>query len=75
VRASFSEDVRIGSTRLVRPFNVLGWPALAMPCGFSDAGLPIGLQLVAAPGEEETLFRAGAALEDSLGLTSRKPPA
>ena len=33
------EDVRIGSTRLVRPFNVLGWPALAMPCGFStEAG-------------------------------------
>ena len=50
------EDVRIGSTRLLRPFNVLGWPALAMPCGYSVEGLPIGLQLVAAPGEEETLF-------------------
>jgi aspartyl-tRNA(Asn)/glutamyl-tRNA(Gln) amidotransferase subunit A len=59
------EDVRIGSTRLVRPFNVLGWPALAMPCGFSKEGLPIGLQLVAAPGEEETLFRVGAAFEDA----------
>jgi aspartyl-tRNA(Asn)/glutamyl-tRNA(Gln) amidotransferase subunit A len=59
------EDVRIGSTRLVRPFNVLGWPALAMPCGFSEEGLPIGLQLVAAPGQEETLFRVGAALEDA----------
>jgi aspartyl-tRNA(Asn)/glutamyl-tRNA(Gln) amidotransferase subunit A len=59
------EDVRIGSTRLVRPFNVLGWPALAMPCGFSDEGMPIGLQLVAAPGEEETLFRVGAALEEA----------
>jgi aspartyl-tRNA(Asn)/glutamyl-tRNA(Gln) amidotransferase subunit A len=57
--------VRIGSTRLVRPFNVLGWPALAMPCGFSDEGMPIGLQLVAAPGEEETLFRVGAALEEA----------
>ena len=59
------EDVRIGSTRLVRPFNVLGWPALAMPCGFSEEGLPIGLQLVAAPGQEETLFRVGAAFEDA----------
>jgi aspartyl-tRNA(Asn)/glutamyl-tRNA(Gln) amidotransferase subunit A len=68
---SIEEDVRIGSTRLVRPFNVLGWPALAVPCGFSDAKLPIGLQLVAAPGREGTLFRAGAALEDSLGLELR----
>lgn len=68
------EDVRAGSTRLVRPFNVLGWPALAIPCGFSDAGLPIGLQLVAAPNQEETLFRAGAALEDALGLSESKIP-
>jgi len=68
------EDVRVGSTRLVRPFNVLGWPALAMPCGVSDAGLPIGLQLVAAPGEEETLFRAGAALEDALGISRSRAP-
>jgi aspartyl-tRNA(Asn)/glutamyl-tRNA(Gln) amidotransferase subunit A len=67
------EDVRIGSTRLVRPFNVLGWPALAMPCGFSDAGLPIGLQLIAAPGQEAIIFRAGAALEDSLGLAHTTP--
>ena len=59
------EDVRIGSTRLVRPFNVLGWPALAMPCGFSELGLPIGLQLVAAPGQEEMLFRVGSAFEDA----------
>jgi aspartyl-tRNA(Asn)/glutamyl-tRNA(Gln) amidotransferase subunit A len=66
------EDVRVGSTRLVRPFNVLGWPVLAMPCRYSDAGLPIGLQLVAAPDQEETLFRAGAALEDSLGLSQSK---
>jgi aspartyl-tRNA(Asn)/glutamyl-tRNA(Gln) amidotransferase subunit A len=74
VRADFVEDVRIGSTRLVRPFNVLGWPAMSMPCGFSDAGLPIGLQLAAAPGDEETLFLAGAALEDALGLAERRPP-
>jgi aspartyl-tRNA(Asn)/glutamyl-tRNA(Gln) amidotransferase subunit A len=62
------EDVRLASTRLTRPFNVLGWPALAMPCGFSAAGLPIGLQLVAPPDREDTLFRAGAALEDALNV-------
>ena len=69
------EDVRIASTRLTRPFNVLGWPALALPCGFSEGGLPIGAQLVAAPKHEDTLLRAGAALEDVLGLASRPPAA
>ena len=68
------EEVRAGTTRLVRPFNVLGWPALALPCGFSDTGLPIGAQLVAAPRAEDTLLRIGAALEDALALTSRRPP-
>jgi aspartyl-tRNA(Asn)/glutamyl-tRNA(Gln) amidotransferase subunit A len=71
--AGVEEDVRIGSTRLVRPFNVLGWPALAMPCGFSDEGLPIGLQLVAAPDQEDTLFRTATALEDSLDVVGRGP--
>jgi aspartyl-tRNA(Asn)/glutamyl-tRNA(Gln) amidotransferase subunit A len=74
VRAGdIEEDVRIASTRLTRPFNVLGWPALALPCGFSEAALPIGVQLVAAPKNEDTLLQAGAALEDALDLASRRP--
>jgi aspartyl-tRNA(Asn)/glutamyl-tRNA(Gln) amidotransferase subunit A len=56
-------DQRAEATRLTRPFNLLGWPALSLPCGVSPTGLPIGIQLVAAPGGEDTLFRAGAALE------------
>jgi aspartyl-tRNA(Asn)/glutamyl-tRNA(Gln) amidotransferase subunit A len=56
------EDIRLASTRLVRPFNVLGWPALAMPCGRSREGLPIGLQLVAPPGRDESLLSCGDAL-------------
>ncbi|HEY7336410.1 MAG TPA: amidase [Bryobacteraceae bacterium] len=63
-----TEDVRLASTRLTRPFNVLGWPALALPCGLSKAGLPIGLQLVAPPNREDTLIRVGAALEDALAV-------
>jgi aspartyl-tRNA(Asn)/glutamyl-tRNA(Gln) amidotransferase subunit A len=62
------EDVRLASTRLTRPFNVLGWPALALPCGISQSGLPIGLQLVAPPNREDTLFRVGSALEDALAV-------
>jgi len=70
---SLSEDVRSAATRLARPFNVLGWPALAVPCGFSSEGLPIGLQLVAPPRQEDTLLQAGAALEDALDVAGRQP--
>ena len=70
---SLDEDVRGAATRLARPFNVLGWPALAMPCGFSTEGLPIGLQLIAPPRQEDTLLQAAAALEDALGIVGRQP--
>ena len=70
---SFNEDVRTAATRLTRPFNVLGWPALALPCGFSDTGLPIGLQLVSPPQQEDSLLQAGAALEDAFAITGRRP--
>ena len=72
---SATEDVRIAATRLTRPFNILGWPALALPCGFSNAGMPIGLQLVAPPQQEDSLLQAGAALEDAFGIAGREPPA
>ena len=67
----FEEDVRLASTRLTRPFNVLGWPALSMPCGITSNRLPIGLQIVAPRNREDTLFRLGAALEDALALDLR----
>ena len=70
---SVVEDVRIAATRLARPFNVLGWPALAFPCGYSLAGLPIGLQIVGPPHQEDTLLQAGAALEDAFGIAKRRP--
>ncbi|MEO5923279.1 MAG: amidase [Bryobacteraceae bacterium] len=59
-------DRRPETTRLTRPFNLLGWPAISLPCGVSPAGLPIGVQLVAGPGREDVLFRAAGALEEGL---------
>lgn len=56
-------DTRILTTRCVRGFNVLGFPAFAMPCGETGEGLPIGLQLVARPFEENLLLTLGEALE------------
>ena len=69
------QDVRAVATRLVRPFDVLGLPALSMPCGLSSQGLPIGLQLVSAPFEESALLQLGAMLEDGgVGIPPALPP-
>lgn len=56
--------------------NLAGLPAMSMPCGFtSNEGrqLPIGLQLISGPLREDLLFRAGAALEEALGLAGWWP--
>ena len=58
------EDVRLATTRLVRSLNLLGLPALSMPCGLNAAGLPVGLQIIGPPFEEALILRVGAALED-----------
>lgn len=57
------EDVRLATTRLVRGINVLGLPALSMPCGLNGSGLPIGLQIIGPAFEEALILRVGAALE------------
>jgi len=56
------QDSRLANTRLVRGINVLGFPALAIPCGESG-GLPIGLQIVGRPLEENLLLAMGEGLE------------
>jgi len=61
-------DVRLAATRFVRPFNVLGWPALSAPCGSSSRGLPLGLQIVGKNFDEATILRVGAALEEVKGF-------
>jgi aspartyl-tRNA(Asn)/glutamyl-tRNA(Gln) amidotransferase subunit A len=68
-----TEDLRLATTRLVRAFNVLGWPALSMPCGFDSLGLPMGLQIVGKPFAEATLLRVAAALEDVTGFAKHAP--
>jgi len=67
------EDVRLATTRLMRAINVLGIPALSIPCGFTKAGLPIGLQILGAPRAEDTILRVGAAIEDATGVVGRRP--
>jgi amidase len=53
--------------------NVCGLPAMALPVMLSDAGLPVGVQLVGQPGGESTLIALGAQLEASLGWLGTSP--
>ena len=60
-------------TRFTAPFNLTGLPALSLPCGFTQAGLPAGLQLVARPWGEARLLQAAYTYETSSGWYLRKP--
>jgi aspartyl-tRNA(Asn)/glutamyl-tRNA(Gln) amidotransferase subunit A len=57
------EELRSGLLRLAGAFNTTGFPAISLPCGFSGNGLPIGLQLAAAPRRERLLLRVARAFE------------
>lgn len=52
------------------PASMAGVPALSLPAGLSADGLPLGLQLIARPFDEETLFSVGKALENAAGFTA-----
>ncbi|MFI0418692.1 amidase [Spongiactinospora sp. 9N601] len=53
--------------------SVTGLPALSVPCGFDDDGLPIGLQLIGRPETETTLYRLGAVVERAVRAHERRP--
>lgn len=53
--------------------NLAGLPAIALPCGFSTTGLPIGVQLIGRAFEEETVLRAAHAYEQATQWHLRKP--
>jgi len=54
-------------------FNITGQPAIMLPLGRSSEGLPVAVQLVAPYGDEATLFRLSAQLEQALPWLARKP--
>ncbi|MFW5924603.1 MAG: Asp-tRNA(Asn)/Glu-tRNA(Gln) amidotransferase subunit GatA [Myxococcota bacterium] len=55
------------------PPSLAGLPALGLPSGFTDGGLPVGLQLTAPAFEEGRLVRVGHAFEQEAGLIERRP--
>jgi aspartyl-tRNA(Asn)/glutamyl-tRNA(Gln) amidotransferase subunit A len=56
-----------------RPFNLLGLPAVSIPCGFTSKGLPIGMQIIGRPGDEATVFCLAHAYEQATDWHNRRP--
>jgi aspartyl-tRNA(Asn)/glutamyl-tRNA(Gln) amidotransferase subunit A len=58
---------------LTLPFNFSGHPALSAPCGFSDDGLPIGMQIVGKPFDEATILRVAHQYQQVTDWHTRLP--
>jgi aspartyl-tRNA(Asn)/glutamyl-tRNA(Gln) amidotransferase subunit A len=56
------------------PVNLAGIPGISVPCGFSSMGLPIGLQIIGKPFDEETVLRLAYAFEQQTDYHRHKPP-
>ena len=57
-----------------RIFNLASCPAMSVPCGFDDRGMPVGLQIGARPGAEETIFKVAHAYEQATAWHTMRPP-
>ena len=61
-------DLRWSVIRLTFPFNALGWPVLALPCGTAEHGLPASISVIGLPDADSHVLACGLALERSLSL-------
>jgi len=66
-------DYQNASIRNTSPFNVYGWPTISVPCGFTTNGLPIGLQISAAPGNDAVVLQVAHAYEQATDWHKRRP--
>lgn len=55
------------------PVNLAGLPAISIPCGFIESGLPVGLQLIGKPWDEENLFKVAVAYQNETAWHLKRP--
>ena len=60
--------------RHTRIFNFIGYPAITIPCGFTQDAMPVGLQITATPFNEAVIFRAARAYERATDWHTKRPP-
>jgi aspartyl-tRNA(Asn)/glutamyl-tRNA(Gln) amidotransferase subunit A len=65
--------VELATLRNTRPFNISGLPAISVPCGFTDAGLPVGLQIAGPLWGEAVVLRLAHAYEQATDWHKRHP--
>lgn len=70
-----TESVNSAYVRLCLAGNVTGYPAVSLPCGLDDEGLPLGLQVLAGPHQDRELLELVAVVEDHLAFDHRPPMA
>jgi Asp-tRNA(Asn)/Glu-tRNA(Gln) amidotransferase A subunit family amidase len=68
VAPPLGEGDRTTMTKFTSLFNLTGWPALALPAGMAEDGLPASVQLSARSGEDALVLAAAAVLERALSL-------
>jgi aspartyl-tRNA(Asn)/glutamyl-tRNA(Gln) amidotransferase subunit A len=71
----FNPRVLYALSRFTRFVNYLGLPALAVPAGFDDGGMPVGLQLIGRPGSEAALLQVAVRLQERTDWHDRVPSA
>jgi aspartyl-tRNA(Asn)/glutamyl-tRNA(Gln) amidotransferase subunit A len=73
IDAGVEEDMLSAIMQYTGVPSLTGLPSLAVPCGFDDDGLPIGMQVIGRPFDEVTLFRVGAAFQSVTDFHRRSP--
>jgi aspartyl-tRNA(Asn)/glutamyl-tRNA(Gln) amidotransferase subunit A len=67
-----ADDI-LPAVRNTSPFDVNGWPAISLPCGFTSQGLPMGLQIIGPNGGEPVIFQLAHAYEQATEWHKRRP--